>query len=647
MAKAPPLTDTRQAITQLDRDLIDLLAKRRALSLNVALSKESTLKPIRDVEREQQLLTRLITEGRTQGLDAHYVTRLFQTIIEDSVLNQQAFLAQRANPDTSKPAYRVAFLGAKGAYSYLASSRFCARQGADFQQLGCGTFDEVIHAVESGQADYGLLPIENTSSGSINEVYDLLQHTNLAITAETRIEVNHCILAKTSQPLEQVRKVYGHPQAISQCSRFLKSQGHITPVYCASTADAMLAVSESTDDNVAAVGSEEGGKAFELCAVEKGIANQQQNSSRFIVVAPKPVEVPQQVPAKTTFIMATGQKPGALVDALIVLKTHGINMCKLESRPIQGNLGEEMFYVDVEANLASQSLKDALAQLTRLTRFIKVLGCYARDEVSPVHLTASQLTLPEQGALNSNDRPLSSRAHKYDTTQVQLGVHTLGSEQFATIAGPSEWNSSIQLDDSAKTLREFGACALVAGNSDITEQQANQVASVARSMELAYVSHVQLPQQVQPLSLVADVFLLEANQMQQHALLTALGRSHKPVILRRAHTASISDWLQAAQLIMAQGNQQVILCESGVQTLETGKRLTLDLTLVQQLKQESHLPVIVEPGAVESNSQAIAALTIAAKAIGADGVLLNVHPNAQAHQLSLHQFETLQRQLHN
>ncbi|GLP97170.1 prephenate dehydratase [Paraferrimonas sedimenticola] len=643
MAKQPPLSETRQAITDLDQSLLDMLARRRSLTLNVALSKEQTLKPIRDVEREQQLLTRLVNLGREQGLDAHYVTSVFQTIIEDSVLNQQAFLAQRANPETDKPAYNVAFLGGKGAYSYLAATRFCNRQGADFRQLGCASFDEIILAVESGQADFGLLPIENTSSGSINEVYDLLQHTNLAISGEIRIAVKHCLMVKSGQALEQVRKVYGHPQAISQCSRFLKSQPQIEPVYVASTADAMDAVANSTEAGVAAIGSEEGGASYELVALEKGLANQQQNHSRFIVVSPKSVEVPTQVPAKTTFIMATGQRPGALVDALLVLKSHGINMCKLESRPIHGNLNEEMFYVDVEANLASRKLKDALSELTRITRFVKVLGCYPQDNVAPTQLSAAQLT-PAQQALPSKSG-LSLRSHKPETSVVELGQQRLGDGQFATLAGPQSWQQAAELTLVAKALSEYGGCALK-GGSDLTNEQSETLLRTAETMQLAQLSAIQLPQQVQSLSLSCDAFLLESNQMQQHALLNAIGRSHKPVILRRGPTASVDEWLEAAQLIMSQGNQQVILCECGVRTLETGQRSAIDLAAVAEVKARSHLPVLVEPGSGSDDKALIQPLTLAAKAAGADGVLIDVHPSGEFGQLDIAEFGELQQALH-
>lgn len=210
------------------------------------------------------------------------------------------------------------------------------------QDLGCQNFDDIVQAVESGHADYGFLPIENTSSGSINEVYDVLQHTSLAIVGETTIEVGHCLLAKAGSKLADIKTVYAHPQPISQCSRYLSRHPDFRLEYCASSAEAMEKVLQG-DNTVAAIGSSEGGALYQLEPLEQELANQKINQSRFIVVARKAIEVPEQLPAKTTLIMATGQKPGALVEALLILKDHNLNMSKLESRPIRARLGKRCF----------------------------------------------------------------------------------------------------------------------------------------------------------------------------------------------------------------------------------------------------------------------------------------------------------------
>ncbi|WNC71373.1 prephenate dehydratase [Thalassotalea psychrophila] len=381
----------RKEITQLDQDLLSLFAKRRSLTLNVAKSKAHQVRPVRDQQREQELLVKLIQIGKEQGLDAHYVTNIFQTIIEDSVLNQQAYLQQLKNPNIKTPTVSVAFLGDKGSYSYLASYRYFSRRAEEIIEFGCASFDDILHQVESGNVDYGMLPIENTSSGSINEVYDLLQHTNLSIVGELSQPIDHCLLTAVNTNLEQIDTIYAHAQPVQQCSNFLNKQDGIRIEYCDSSAQAMQKAAESKLANVAVIGSEEGGKLYDLMALTKSIANQAENHSRFILVARKPVEVAEQIPAKTTLILATSQEPGALVDCLVVLKKYDINMTKLESRPIQGRPWEEMFYIDLEANLRSSAMQDCLAELTKLTRFIKVLGCYATEQIKPTNVPAKAL----------------------------------------------------------------------------------------------------------------------------------------------------------------------------------------------------------------------------------------------------------------
>ena len=383
MNDALDLDKIRQEITQLDDKLLELFAQRRSLTLNVAKSKAHKMRPVRDQQREQELLIRLINKGKTIGLDAHYVTHIFQTIIEDSVLNQQAYLQTLANPNIQTPKVSVAFLGDKGSYSYLASHRYFSRRAEEIIEHGCLNFIDIIREVESGDVDYGMLPLENTSSGNINDVYDVLQNTNLSIVGEITQPVEHCLLTAVNTTLDKIKTIYAYGQPYTQCSNFLDKQKKIDINYCDSTADAMAQVYELQDETVAVIGSEEGGHLYKLHALEKSIANQTENQTRFVLVARKPVDVAEQIPAKTTFIFATGQKAGALVDCLLVLKNKGINMCKLESRPIRGRPWEEMFYIDVEANIKSAALQEVISEITALTHFIKVLGCYPIEHIKP------------------------------------------------------------------------------------------------------------------------------------------------------------------------------------------------------------------------------------------------------------------------
>lgn len=385
----PELDAIRERITALDSELIKLLAERRGLTNAVAETKIKHHIPVRDQKREEQLLIRLIKNGQEVGLDPHYVTQVFHVIIEDSVLNQQAMLAERANPGSALPLNRVAFLGDKGSYSYLATQKYFSRRPGELLEIGCQSFSEIVQKVENSEADYAVLPIENTTSGSINEVYDQLQHTQLSIIGELTHPIRHTLLVAKDTNIANLKTVYAHPQVFAQCSHFLAGLGNIEVKTCDSTSSAMLTVSELGRDDAAAIGSEAGGNLYGLMAIKSNLANQKENHSRFIVVARNPVIVPLQVPAKTTFVMSTVQKAGSLVEALLVLRENNINMTKLESRPIPGNPWEEMFYIDVDGNLQDGPMQNAVESLKKMTRYLKVLGCYPSEEISPTKVAAA------------------------------------------------------------------------------------------------------------------------------------------------------------------------------------------------------------------------------------------------------------------
>ncbi|MFB0773266.1 bifunctional chorismate mutase/prephenate dehydratase [Proteus cibi] len=375
----------RDKITTLDSELLTLLANRRQLSADVAQFKLNTHRPIRDKNRERELLDLLIEKGKNVGLDGFYISRIFQMIIEDSVLTQQAILQQHLNATPNESA-RIAYLGPKGSYSHIAARQYAARHFDTFVDCTCQKFDDIFTLVDTGQADYGLLPIENTSSGAINDVYDLLQTTSISIVGEIRIPINHALLTSVDSSTEELQTIYSHPQPFQQCSHYLNQYPNWKIEYCESTAAAMEKVALAKSPHVAAIGSEAGGSLYGLKPLANNLANQQINVTRFIVIARKAIDVSEQVPAKTTFLMATGQQAGALVDALMILKKYDIIMTKLESRPINGTPWEEMFYIDVQANLRDINMQKALHDLSQTTRSLKILGCYPSENVVPVEV---------------------------------------------------------------------------------------------------------------------------------------------------------------------------------------------------------------------------------------------------------------------
>ena len=191
------------------------------------------------------------------------------------------------------------------------------------------------------------------------------------------------MLTTSETSLEQITTLYSHPQPHQQCSEFLNRLDNVKLISCSSTADAMIMVKDINSPTVAAIGNSDSGKLYGLQQLITNISNQTENQTRFIVVARKPVDVSEQIPAKTTLIMSTSQDAGSLVESLLVLRKYGINMTKLESRPIMGNPWEEMFYIDLEAHLKSDAMNSAIEELTSITQYLKVLGCYPIENVTP------------------------------------------------------------------------------------------------------------------------------------------------------------------------------------------------------------------------------------------------------------------------
>lgn len=375
MTQSPEI---RQALTELDERLLTLLSERRAL-FQCQANEGHTFTVVQNTPPYPDQLQTLHQTAESLNLPKYLVTQIYQHIWED----EKTLQAQPEHHKQDSATQTVAFLGQQGSYSHLASLRYCQQHHKQLSALHCENFRDIFQSVESGQAQWGILPIENTSSGSINEVYDLLQHTPVAIIGEVTIPIEHTLLTAGDTHLERITTVYSHPQPHQQCSEFLHRLGNIHQIHCASTAEAMATVAKLKSPHTAAIGHADSGQWYGLTPLQSNIANQQENWTRFIVVARKARNVSPHTLAKTTLIMTTSQQVGALVDSLMILKEHNININKLESRPIIGNPWEEMFYLDLEAHLEAENTRSALKLLTEQTTFLKILGCYPSEKKRP------------------------------------------------------------------------------------------------------------------------------------------------------------------------------------------------------------------------------------------------------------------------
>lgn len=373
----------RGELDRVDRDILAALAARQRLVEEAARVKESGADFLRDPAREQEMLARLREGARELGLDGFHVTALFRQILDHSVRFQTDRLHGHHAAGEARPLV-VAYQGTDGAFSHLAAQRHFSGRKQEVEYRGHDTFTGAVEAVEEGAADTALLPIENTTAGSINEVYDLLAERDLWIVGEEVLAVDHCLVALSPVPLSHVRRIASHPQAIAQCGRFLRSLVHCTVESYTDTAMAARRVRDEQDLSLAAIASAEAARLYGLSVLRRGIADQEGNFTRFVAVARQPVRPDPRVPAKTSLAFVTVHEHGALARCLDVLARHGLNLTKLESRPLLASPWQYRFYLDFEGNAGDPAVDRALAELEPLTRRLRVLGSYPTRRLEEV-----------------------------------------------------------------------------------------------------------------------------------------------------------------------------------------------------------------------------------------------------------------------
>lgn len=376
------LAALRKSLDDIDAVLVSALGERARLARDIARVKAESDGPVRDADRETALLQHRSAFGERLGLDPAFVRRIFREILDDSVRRQQDEL--QGTSDQAKVELRVAFTGTEGSYGHQASLQHFGVTSRDVSLKAYGSFRQMLEAVLDGHADRGVLPIENTTAGSVYEAYDLLLRLNLSIVGEEIVDVRHCLLGVSDVPLDSLRRIHSHPQALSQCSEFLAGLPACEGVAAANTAFAARQVRDLKDPSQAAIASEEAGVHFGLHVLKRDIADQPLNYTRFVIVAASPVECDPRIAAKVSMVLATRHEHGALVRCLNIIADEGLNLTKLESRPKPGTPWEYVFYIDLEGHLASPRMQAALASLAERTLFVKVLGCYPARELPRV-----------------------------------------------------------------------------------------------------------------------------------------------------------------------------------------------------------------------------------------------------------------------
>ena len=265
---------------------------------------------------------------------------------------------------------RVAFQGAPGAYSYEAIGQFF---GAEAEKVPQRTFADIFTAVEEGAVDYGMLPVENAVAGSVAQSYELLVEHDLRIFAEVILRVRHMLLAPPGTNLADVRRVRSHPQALTQCQRYLVRHG-LVPEPVDDTAAAAFVLANNPVSEVAVIAGEGAAKLYDLEIIDRDIEDYQFNYTRFFILGTE--DPPRAQRSKTSIVFTAPHQPGALFECIGEFSRRGINLTKIESRPRLNQPWQYIFYLDFEGHVKDQECEAAMMGLLRRSLFLKLLGSY-------------------------------------------------------------------------------------------------------------------------------------------------------------------------------------------------------------------------------------------------------------------------------
>ena len=374
------LSEIREKIDAVDDQLLDLFLQRMDLSEEVAAYKNEHHLPILNKERERAILAKVTEKS---GEKERFAYHLFSTLFELARSRQAELISaptrvgaqiKAALADMNEVFPQtglVACQGVEGANSQVACDRLLPRGNIVYVK----TFQAVVSAVESGLGKFGVLPIENSSNGSVRAVYELLQDHNLSIVRSTRLCIRHELLTLPGVKMEDITEIYSHEQAIGQCSKFLNGLHGVRVIPCDNTAMAAKMVAERGDLHAAAISSHPCAALYGLETVSDEIQDSDNNYTRFICVTKDPVIYAGA--NRISLIIACDNKPGALYEILSKLAALGINMTKLESCPVTGRNFEFIFFLELEASVQAPGVLPMLEELERSCEGFHFLGNYA------------------------------------------------------------------------------------------------------------------------------------------------------------------------------------------------------------------------------------------------------------------------------
>ena len=372
------LQQLRTQIDKIDAQIVELYEQRMDISRQVAEYKIETGKKVFDKQREQEKLEK-VKSMTHNDFNSHGIEELFEQIMSMSRKLQYQLLAENGSmgklpfigvDELETKAARVVFQGAEGAYSQAAMMKYF---GDKVNSFHVDTFREAMGAIDEGSADFAVLPIENSTAGIVNEIYDLLQEYENYIVGEQIIQIEHCLLGVPGATMEDIKTVYSHPQSLMQSAKFLENHNWQL-ISMQNNAFAARKVAEEQDKSQAAIASEYAGQIYRLEVLQKGVNHSGTNSTRFIIVTNQ--KIFKRDARKVSICFEVPHESGSLYHMLSHFIYNNLNMTKIESRPIEGRNWEYRFFVDFEGNLADSAVKNALRGLREEARNMKILGNY-------------------------------------------------------------------------------------------------------------------------------------------------------------------------------------------------------------------------------------------------------------------------------
>jgi chorismate mutase/prephenate dehydratase len=373
------LQQSRDEIDKVDKKIVELFEHRMQLTKDVAEYKINTGKKILDKQREQEKLDKLMNLAGND-FNKRGIQELFTQIMSMSRKLQYSLTGatgyeipfHQIDKLDIHTGTKVVCFGVKGSYTEQAMEEYFSTDITSFHEP---TFKGIMEAIKDGSADYGVLPIENTSTGGISDIYDLLVEYDNYIIGEHVVKIEHALLGLEGSEIDNIRNVYSHPQALMQSSKFISQHKNMAPIECISTSDSAKKVLEDKDLTQAAIASKRAGSLYGLKVLAEGINHENLNSTRFIIITRKKEYIKNA--NKISICFELPHESGSLYNMLSHFIYNNLNMTKIESRPLEGRRFEYRFFIDFEGNLNDAGVKNALTGIGEEAMALKILGNYS------------------------------------------------------------------------------------------------------------------------------------------------------------------------------------------------------------------------------------------------------------------------------